>query len=95
MKSFKIIVVFSDGSFYFSSTSNTKTISINNYTSFQKEDDKSFILNKKKHKKNIEYKYSFYYKKKYFKCLGYSQVGKAIVFGAMISKVRFLLFQCN
>ena len=67
MKNFKIISIFSDGSFNFSSTFNVKVISITNFISFQKEDDKSFILNKKKNKKNIEYKHLSDYKKKYLK----------------------------
>ena len=68
MRSFKTVVISSDGSFYFSSTFNAKAISTTKFISFQKEDDKNFILNKKKHKKNIESKYSPYYKKKYLKC---------------------------
>ena len=68
MKSFKTIIISSDGSFHFSSTFNVKLILTINYINFQKEDDKSFILNKKKHKKNIESKHSLFYKQKYLKC---------------------------
>lgn len=67
MKSFKTIIIFSDGSFDFSSVINTKVISVTNFISFQKEDDKSFILNRKKNKKNLEYKSLSDYKKKYLK----------------------------
>lgn len=69
MKSFKTIIISSDGSFRFSLTCNVKVISTTKikFVSFQKEDDKSFILNQKRHKKSIESKYSTYYKKKYLK----------------------------
>lgn len=65
MKIFKTIVISSDGSFYFSS--NIVASLTNKLISFQKQDDKNFSLNQKKHKKNIESKYSSYYKKKYLK----------------------------
>jgi hypothetical protein len=65
MKTFRTIVVFSDGSFYFSSTPETGLA--NKLVIFQKHDDKNFILNQRKDKKNIESKYSSSYKKKYLK----------------------------
>jgi hypothetical protein len=65
MKIFKTIVVFSDGSFYFSSELETGLT--NKLVVFQKHDDKNFILNQKKDKKNVESKYSSSYKKKYLK----------------------------
>jgi hypothetical protein len=65
MKVFKTITISSDGSFYFSA--NTETSLTNKLISFQKQDDINFILNQKKRKKNIESKYSSYYKKKYLK----------------------------
>jgi len=65
MKTFRTIVVFSDGSFYFSSELETGLT--NKLVVFQKHDDKNFILNQKKDKKNVESKSSFFYKKKYLK----------------------------
>ena len=65
MKTFRTIVVFSDGSVYFSSE--LKTGLTNKLVVFQKQDDKNFILNQKKDKKNVESKYSSSYKKKYLK----------------------------
>lgn len=63
MKTFKTIIISSDGSFYFSS--NIEPSLSNKLVSFQKHDDKNFVLNQKKRKKNIESKYSSYYRKKY------------------------------
>lgn len=65
MKTFRTIVVFSDGSFYFSSELETGLT--NKLVIFQKHDDKNFILNQKKNKKNMESKHSSSYKKKYLK----------------------------
>jgi hypothetical protein len=65
MKVFKTIIISSDGSSYFSS--NAEVISTNKLVSFQRQDDKNFTLNQKKHKKNIDFKYSSHYKKKYLK----------------------------
>ena len=65
MKTFRTIVVFSDGSLYFSSELETGLT--NKLVVFQKHDDKNFILNQKKYKKNVESKYSSFYKKKYLK----------------------------
>lgn len=65
MKTFKTIVVFSDGSFYFSSEMEIGLT--NKLVVFQKHDDKNFIQNQKKDKKNVESKYSSFYKKKYLK----------------------------
>jgi len=65
MKTFRTIVVFSDGSLYFSSELETGLT--NKLVVFQKHDDKNFILNQKKDKKNVESKYSSFYKKKYLK----------------------------
>ncbi len=65
MKNFKTIIISSDGSSYF--LSNAEIVSTNKFVSFQKQDDKNFSLNQKKHTKSIEFKYSSYYKKKYLK----------------------------
>jgi len=65
MKIFKIINVSSNGSFYFDYI--IETTITNKLVIFQKQDDKNFALNKKKHKKNIKSKHSSYYKKKYLK----------------------------
>jgi len=65
MKVFKTIIISSDGSSHFSS--NAEVVSTNKFVNFQKQDDKNFVLNQKKHKKSIESKYSSYYKKKYLK----------------------------
>ncbi len=65
MKTFRTIIVFSDGSFYFSSELEPRLT--NKLVVFQKYDDKNFILNQKNNKKNVESKYSSSYKKKYLK----------------------------
>ncbi len=65
MKVFKTVIIFSDGSVQFSS--NIEASLTNKLLSFQKQDDKNFILNQKKHKKSTESKYSSLYKKKYLK----------------------------
>lgn len=65
MKIFKTIVISSDGSFHFSS--NIQASLTNKLIIFQKQDDKNFALNQKQDKKNIESKYSSFYKKKYLK----------------------------
>jgi hypothetical protein len=65
MKIFKTVIIFSDGSVQF--LSNIEASLTNKLLSFQKQDDKNFILNQKKHKKSIESKYSSLYKKKYLK----------------------------
>ena len=65
MKVFKIINIFSDGSVQFSSR--IEAALTNKLVSFQKQDDKNFILNQKKRKKSVEFKYSSIYKKKYLK----------------------------
>jgi hypothetical protein len=65
MKTFRTITVFSDGSFYFSSELETGLT--NKLVVFQRHDDKNFILNQRKDKKNVESKYSSFYKKKYLK----------------------------
>ena len=65
MKVFKCIVIASDGSLCFYQKSET---SLNGqFVSFQKQDDKNFFLNQKKHKKTIDSKHSVYYKKRYLK----------------------------
>jgi len=65
MKFFKSINISSDGSFYFSYKMET---SLNNkFVSFQKQDDKNFVLNQKNQRKTIESKYSSRYKKRYLK----------------------------
>lgn len=65
MKFFKTIIISSDGSLYFSS--NIEASLTNKLVNFQKQDDKNFALNQKKRNKNVESKYSPYYKKKYLK----------------------------
>jgi hypothetical protein len=65
MKVFKTVIIFSDGSVQFSS--NIEASLTNKLLSFQKQDDKNFVLNQKKHKKSMESKYSSLYKKKYLK----------------------------
>jgi len=65
MKIFKTVIIFSDGSVQF--LSNIEASLTKKLLSFQKQDDKNFILNQKKHKKSIESKYSSLYKKKYLK----------------------------
>ena len=65
MKAFKTIIISSDGSLYFSFSIETSLT--NKLVSFQKQDDKNFVLNQKKSNKNVESKYSSHYKKKYLK----------------------------
>jgi hypothetical protein len=65
MKIFKIITVFSDGSYYFSATGETSLTS--RLVVFQKQDDRNFSFYKKKGQVIIDSKQSSYYKKKYFK----------------------------
>ena len=65
MKIFKIITVFSDGSFSFSSAG--EILLTNKLVIFQKQDERSFSLNQKKGQIILDSKQSFYYKKKYLK----------------------------
>jgi hypothetical protein len=65
MKIFKTVIIFSDGSVQFSS--NIEAVLTNKLVSFQKQDDRNFVLNQKKHKKSVDSKYSSLYKKKYLK----------------------------
>lgn len=65
MKVFKIIKIFSDGSMQFLPT--IETALTNKLISFQKQDDKNFILNQKKNQKIVESRHSSVYKKKYLK----------------------------
>jgi hypothetical protein len=65
MKFFKTVIIFSDGSVQF--LSNIETALTDKLVSFQKQDDKNFVLNQKKHKKTVESKYSSFYKRKYLK----------------------------
>lgn len=65
MKAFKTIIISSDGSLYFSFSIETSLT--NKLVSFQKQDDKNFVLNQKNSNKNVESKYSSRYKKKYLK----------------------------
>jgi hypothetical protein len=65
MKIFKIITVFSDGSYSFSSAGETSLT--NKLIIFQKQDDRNFSLYQKKGQVIIDSKQSFYYKKKYLK----------------------------
>jgi hypothetical protein len=66
IKTFKTIIISSDGSLYFSSNIEA-ALNNNKLITFQKQDDKNFILNQKKDKKNAESRYSSVYKKKYLK----------------------------
>lgn len=65
MKIFKNINVSSNGSFYF--CYNIETSLNNKLISFQKQDDKKFVLNQKKYQKSLDSKYSSSNKKKYLK----------------------------
>jgi hypothetical protein len=65
MKLFKIIKVFSDGSYFFSVVGETSLT--NKLVVFQKQDDKNFNLNQKKGQITLDSKQSSYYKKKYLK----------------------------
>lgn len=65
MKIFKIITVFSDGSFSFSSAG--EILLTNKLVIFQKQDERSFSLNQKKGQIILDSKQSFYYKKKYLR----------------------------
>lgn len=65
MKIFKTIVVFSDGSYSFSSVGETSLT--NKLTIFQKQDDRNFYFNQKKGQIVVDSKQSFYHKKKYLK----------------------------
>ena len=65
MKIFKIITVFSDGSYSFSLAGETSLT--NKLVIFQKQDDRNCGFNKKKNQIVIDAKQSSYYKKKYLK----------------------------
>lgn len=65
MKIFKIITVFSDGSYSFSQAGDTSLT--NKLVIFQKQDDRNYSLNQKKGQVTIDSKQSSYYKKKYLK----------------------------
>ena len=65
MKILKIITVSSDGSLFFSSSSEATLT--NKLVIFQKQDDKNFNLNQKKGQVSIDSRKSSYYKKKYLK----------------------------
>lgn len=65
MKIFKVITVFSDGSYCFSSAGETSLT--NKLVIFQKQDDRNFSFNQKKNQIIIDSKQSSYYKKKYLK----------------------------
>ena len=65
MKIFKIITVFSDGSYSFSLTGDTSLT--NKLVIFQKQDDRNSSFNQKKGQVTIDSKQSSYYKKKYLK----------------------------
>lgn len=65
MKVFKTVIISSDGSLYFSS--HIEAALTNKLVRFQRQDDKNFVLNQKKQRKNIEFNYSSYYKKRYLK----------------------------
>ena len=65
MKTFRIITVFSDGTYSFSSAGETSLT--NKLVIFQKQDDRNHNFNKKKGQISIDSKQSSYYKKKYLK----------------------------
>lgn len=65
MKIFKIITVFSDGSYSFSTAGETSLT--NKLVIFQKQDDRNCSFNQKKGQTIIDSKQSSYYKKKYLK----------------------------
>lgn len=65
MKILKTITVSSDGSFFFSVSSETSLAT--KLVIFQKQDDKNFNLNQKKGQISIDSRKSSYYKKKYLK----------------------------
>jgi hypothetical protein len=65
MKIFKIITVFSDGSYSFSQAGNTSLT--NKLVIFQKQDDRNSSFNQRKGQVTIDSKQSSYYKKKYLK----------------------------
>lgn len=65
MKILKTIIVFSDGSYFFSSAGETSLTS--KLVIFQKQDDRNFSFYQKKGQIRIDSKQSFYYKKKYLK----------------------------
>lgn len=65
MKILKTIIVFSDGSYFFSSAGETSLTS--KLVIFQKQDDRNFSFYQKKGQIIIDSKQSFYYKKKYLK----------------------------
>ena len=65
MKIFKIITVFSDGSYSFSQAGNTSLT--NKLVIFQKQDDRNSNFNQKKGQVTVDSKQSSYYKKKYLK----------------------------
>jgi hypothetical protein len=65
MKIFKIITVFSDGSYFFSSARDTSLT--NKCVLFQKQDDRNASFNQKKGQITIDSKQSSHHKKKYLK----------------------------
>jgi hypothetical protein len=64
MKTFKRILISSDGSCYFS---NSGILLSDKLVIFQKQDDKNFIFNQKKKQVIVDSKKFSYYKKKYLK----------------------------
>jgi hypothetical protein len=65
MKIFRIVIISSDGSYYFSNSGETSLT--NKLVIFQKQDDKNFSFNQKKGQSILNSKQSSYYKKKYLK----------------------------
>jgi hypothetical protein len=65
MKIFKLITVFSDGSYSFSLAGDTSLT--NKLVIFQKQDDRNSSFNQKKGQILLDSKQSSYYKKKYLK----------------------------
>lgn len=65
MKTFKIITVSSDGSYFFSTVGETSLT--NKLVVYQKQDDRNFSFNQKKGQISVDSKQSSYFKKKYLK----------------------------
>ena len=65
MKIFKTIIVYSDGSYYFSQSGDISLT--HKLVTFQKQDDRNFNFNQKKGQTTTDSKQSSYHKKKYLK----------------------------
>ena len=64
MKTFKRVIISSNGSCYFV---NSGVLSSNKLVVFEKQDDKNFTFNQKKEQITVDSKRFSYYKKKYLK----------------------------